>query len=133
MRSFNFDLNGKEIRMRLASQDCIEIEKNNGVKLLDYIQDYSITTIVTLLKYMRKGAGENNFTQNMAYDFYDELVDAGYTIETILDKIIYETAVVSGIISQEDLSNIRGKKEEINNMTDEEKKELVKERKNLQK
>ena len=49
MRNFTFELNEKEIRMRLTSQDCVEIEKNKGVRLLDFIQDYAITTIVTLL------------------------------------------------------------------------------------
>jgi hypothetical protein len=115
--------------MRLTSQDCVEIEKNKGVRLLDFIQDYAITTIVTLLKYMRRGAGEN-FTENMAYSFYDELIDAGYTMSDILDKIIYETLVVSGVISAEDLKNIRDEREKVNNLSAEEKMKLVEERKN---
>ena len=129
MRNFTFELNGKEIKMRLTSQDCVEIEKNKGVRLLDFIQDYAITTIVTLLKYMRRGAGEN-FTENMAYGFYDELIDAGYTMSDILDKIIYETLVVSGVISAEDLKNIRDEREKVNNLSAEEKMKLVEERKN---
>ena len=135
MKNFIFNYkdsegNEKEVKMRLTSQDCVEIEKTYKVRLLDYVQDYSITTIVTLLKYMRSGAGEN-FTQNMAYSFYDELIDAGFTMSDILDKIIYETLVISGIISQEDLNNIRNEKEKINKMTDEEKKQLLQERKNV--
>ena len=63
----------------------------------------------------------------------DELVDAGYTIERIIMEIIYETLVVSGVISEEDLENIKSEKEKINNMTEEEKKELIAKRKNLQK
>lgn len=129
MKNFTFELNGKEIKMRLTSQDCVEIEKNKGVRLLDFIQDYAITTIVTLLKYMRRGAGEN-FTENMAYSFYDELIDEGYTMSDILDKIIYETLVVSGVISAEDLKNIRDEREKVNNLSAEEKMKLVEERKN---
>lgn len=129
MRSFTFELNEKEIKMRLTSQDCVEIEKNKGVRLLDFIQDYAITTIVTLLKYMRRGAGEN-FTENMAYGFYDELIDAGYTMSDILDKIIYETLVISGVISAEDLKNIRDEREKVSNLSAEEKMKLVEERKN---
>lgn len=129
MKNFTFELNGKEIKMRLTSQDCVEIEKNKGVRLLDFIQDYAITTIVTLLKYMRRGAGEN-FTENMAYTFYDELIDEGYTMSDILDKIIYETLVVSGVISAEDLKNIRDEREKVNNLSAEEKMKLVQERKN---
>lgn len=129
MKNFTFELNGKEIKMRLTSQDCVEIEKNKGVRLLDFIQDYAITTIVTLLKYMRRGAGEN-FTENMAYSFYDELIDEGYTMSDILDKIIYETLVVSGVISEEDLKNIRDEREKVNNLSTEEKMKLVEKRKN---
>lgn len=129
MRNFTFELNEKEIKMRLTSQDCVEIEKNKGVRLLDFIQDYAITTIVTLLKYMRRGAGEN-FTENMAYGFYDELIDAGYTMSDILDKIIYETLVASGVISAEDLKNIRDEREKVSNLSAEEKMKLVEERKN---
>lgn len=132
MKYFNFNFKDKEIQMRLTSQDCVQIEKNNGVRLLDYVQDYSITTITTLLKYMRRGAGES-ITDTMAYSFYDELIDEGYTIEKILDEIIYEVLVVSGILSKEDLSNIREEKEKVNNMTAEEKQKLIEERKNLKK
>lgn len=133
MKNFTFELNEEEINMRLISSDCEKIEKTYNCTLLDFVQQYSITSIVTLLQYMRAGAGEKNFTKNMAYSFYDELVDAGYTIATILDQIIYEALVVSGVISQEDLNNIRAEREKINNMTPEEKAEMVKTRKNAQK
>lgn len=132
MRNFTFVLNDKEINMRLISSDCEKIEKIANCTLLDFVQHCSVTSIVTLLQYMRAGAGEN-FTKNMAYSFYDELVDAGYTIATILDKIIYETLVVSGVISKEDLEDIRAEREKINNMTPEEKVEMVRTRKNVQK
>ena len=93
------------------------------------MQQGTITSIVNLLYYMRKGAGEN-YTKNMAYGFYDELVDAGYTMMDILDKIIWEGLVVSGVMSAEDLANIRNERTKIENMTDEEKQELVEKRKN---
>ena len=69
----------------------------------------------------------------MAYSFYDDLVDNGYTIEKILMEIIYETLVVSGVISQEDLDNIKEERNKIKEMTDEEKQEMIAKRKNLQK
>ncbi|MCI8641143.1 MAG: hypothetical protein HFJ59_04665 [Clostridia bacterium] len=132
MKNFTFELNNKEINMRLISSDCEKIEKMSNCTLLDFVQQCSVTSIITLLQYMRAGTGES-FTKNMAYSFYDELVDNGYTIATILDKLIYETLVVSGVISQEDLNNIREEREKINNMTPEEKAEMVKERKNAKK
>lgn len=124
--------NEKEVNLRLTSLDCENIEKQFNCSLLDYVQQGSITSIVTLLYYMRKGAGEN-YTKNMAYGFYDELVDAGYTMMDILDKVIWEGLVVSGVMSKEDLNNIRAEREKVENMTEEEKQELVEKRKNLRK
>lgn len=132
MKYFTMNFKDKEINLRLNSLECEKIEKQYNCTLLDYVQQGSITSLVTLLQSMRNGAGEI-CTKNSAYAFYDELVDEGYTIEKILIEIIYPTLVVSGVISQEDLNNIMGQKEKIKNMSDEEKLELVKERKNLQK
>ncbi len=132
MKYFTFNLNDKEINMRLNSSDCEKIEKTYNCTLLNYVQQGSVTSLVTLLQYMRAGTGET-FTRNMAYSLYDELVDNGYTIETILTNIIYETLVVSGVISREDLEDIKNEREKIKNMTEEEKEELVAKRKNAQK
>lgn len=124
--------NEKEVGLRLTSMDCENIEKQYQCTLLDYVQQGSITSIVTMLQYMRKGAGEN-FTKNQAYGFYDELVDAGYTMMDILDKLIWEGLVVSGVMSKEDLDNIRAERKKVENMTDEEKEELAEKRKNAHK
>lgn len=135
MRNYTFSYkdnegNEKEVALRLTSIDSENIEKKYNCTLIDYVQQGSITSIVTLLELMRKGAGEC-FTRNMAYSFYDELVDAGFTIMDILDKIIWEGLVVSGVMSSEDLQNMREEREKIKNMSDEEKANLIKERKNL--
>lgn len=132
MKYYTFNLNDKEINMRLNSMDCEKIEKQYNCTLLDFVQQGSVTSLITLLQYMRNGAGET-FTKNMAYSFYDELIDNGFTIEKILMDIIYETLVVSGVISQEDLKNIKEEREKMKGMTEEEKGELIAERKNLQK
>lgn len=132
MKYFTFRLNDKEINLRLNSSSCEQIEKTYNCTLLDFVQQGSVTSIITLLQHMRTGAGEN-FTKNMAYSFYDELIDEGYTIEKILMEIIYETLVVSGVISKEDLEDIKNEREKIKNMTDEEKAELVAKRKNVKK
>ena len=124
--------NEKEVALRLTSLDCENIEKQFNCSLLDYVQQGSITSIVNLLYYMRKGAGES-YTKNMAYGFYDELVDSGYTMMDILDKVIWEGLVISGIMSKEDLNNIREERKKVENMTEEEKQELVEKRKNARK
>lgn len=124
--------NEKEVALRLASIDCEAIEKQYNCTLLDFVQQGSITSIITLLQYMRKGAGES-ITKNTAYGFYDELVDSGMTMTDILDKVIWEGLVVSGVISAEDLANIRNERKRVENMSEEEKLKLVEERKNAHK
>jgi hypothetical protein len=111
MKYFTLDLDGEEINFRLTSSDSVELEKKTGVKLLDFIQDYSITTIVTLLRYMRKSSVPN-FSEKDAYALFDKLVDNGYALEDIETKIIMETCVVSGFLKQSDLDSILEKKEE---------------------
>lgn len=129
---FNYtNSNGEEkkIELRLTADDCEQIEKTYNCTLLDYVQQCSITSIITLLQRMKKGAGES-YTRKMTQELYDELVDSGYTMATILDEIIYEALVISGVITKEDLDNIRAEREKIKNMSNEEKRELIKERKN---
>ena len=110
MNYFTYELEGEELKFRLTSADCLEIEEKYKTKLLDYIQDYSMTTIITLLRYMRKSSIES-FSKNDACKLYDKLINAGLTFEDILFEIIYPTAVVSGFLKKSDLEEILEKKE----------------------
>lgn len=113
MKCFTFEVNGKEVSLRMTSQDSIKIEETYKVRLLDYVQDYSIKTIVNLLRYMRKGAGEKSFSQDDAEKFFDELVDDGWTVQTIIEKVILPACVASGLLAESDLQNIQDKKDEL--------------------
>lgn len=109
------ELNGKELKFKLKSKGSIELERKYGKTIFDLISSPSVTNICILLKYMRKGEIEN-FSDDDSYNLYDELVDNGYTIEKIMDEIIYPTLVVSGFLSQADLEkateSVKQKKEE---------------------
>ena len=83
----------------------MELEKKTGKKLFDILQDYSVTTVVTVLRYMRKSELPN-FSEKDACSLYDKLIDGGYTLEDIIFKILYETAVVSGFLKKEELEEI---------------------------
>ena len=124
MNCFVITLNGKDIKFRLNSADSVEIEKKSGIKLIDFIQDYSITTVITLLKFMRK-SDVPNFSEKDAFALYDELVDAGYTLEDIIFKIIYETCVVSGFLKKSDLEEMIEFKEENQATLKEKKKQEI--------
>lgn len=109
MNYFTYELDGEELKFRLTSADCIEIEEKYKTKLLDFLQDYSMTAIITILRYMRKSS-ISTFSKGDACALYDKLTDSGLTMEEILFKIIYPTAVVSGFLKQSDLDEILDKK-----------------------
>lgn len=112
MRSFTYLLNDEEIELRLTSSDAIKIEDTYKVKLLDFIQDYSIKTVVTLLRYMRKGATGKPQSQEDAENLFDRLVDSGLALENILTDIIMPACEKSGLLTESDLQLIQEKKEE---------------------
>lgn len=113
MKYFTFELNGKEINLRLTSQDIVKIEDTYKTKMLDYIQDYSIKTITNLLRYMRRGGGDKSFSQDDAEQFFDELVDNGWALQKIMTDLIMPTCVVSGLLTESDLQMIQDKTEEL--------------------
>lgn len=124
MNYYIITLNGEDIKLRLTSADSVEIEKKTGVKLLDFIQDYSITTITTLLKYMRR-SDVPNFSEKDAFVLYDRLIDNGYTLEDIVFKVIYETCVVSGFLKKSDLEDMENFKKESQATLMEKKKQEI--------
>lgn len=102
--------NGKELKLRLTSSECIEIENATKKSILNYIQEESMTMICTLLHYMVKeidGQPQNNFSYKNAQVLYDELVDSGLTLKQILMDVIYETLVVSGFLEKEEWEEMK--------------------------
>lgn len=105
-----YTFNGKELKLRLTSGECIEIENATKKSILNYIQEESMTMICTLLRYMVKeinGEPQNNFSFKNAQVLYDELVDSGLTLKQILMDVIYETLVVSGFLEKEDWEEMK--------------------------
>lgn len=102
MRYHTIELNGQELNFRLTSSDAAKIEENCKVKLLDYLTDYSVTAIVNMLHFMRRGA-DKGFTKQDAYDLFDELADADWAVQDIIKDIILPTAQVSGLLKRSDL------------------------------
>lgn len=102
--------NGKELKLRLTSGECIEIENATKKSILNYIQEESMTMMCTLLRYMIKevnGEKPNNFSFKNAQDLFDELVDDGMTLKQILMDVIYETLVESGFLEREDWEEMK--------------------------
>ena len=102
--------NGKELKLRLTSGECIEIENATRKSILEYIQEESMTMMCTLLRYMVKevnGEEQKNFSLKNAQALFDELVDSGMTLKQILMDVIYETLVVSGFLEKEDWEEMK--------------------------
>jgi hypothetical protein len=102
--------NGKELKLRLTSGECIEIENATKRSILEYIQEESMTMMCTLLKYMIKeinGEEQKNFSLKNATMLFDELVEDGMTLKQILMDVIYETLVVSGFLEKEDWEEMK--------------------------
>lgn len=107
--TFNYtNKNGeeKELKLRLTSSDAIEIENIKKTKFLDFVQDESMSMVVTMLQYMRKWE-DKNFSLKQASQLYDELIDSGMTMKSILIDIIYETLVVSGFLEKDDWEEMK--------------------------
>lgn len=102
--------NGKELKLRLTSGECIEIENITKKSILEVIQEESMTMMCTLLRYMVKeinGEEQRNFSLKNAQALFDELVDSGLTLKQILMDVIYETLVVSGFLEKEDWEEMK--------------------------
>lgn len=124
MKFFELELNGKVIKFRLTTSECISLEEKNKCKMLDFIRDYSHTTLVTLLQSLRK-AEEPNFSKVDACKLMDELIDNGYTLETILYDVIYKALVVSGFLTKEELDQMRKETEELLQTAETEQKQII--------
>ena len=106
MKYHEIELNGEMVKLRLTSSDSIEIEKKTGKSVLDLVDDYSITNIIMLLKYLRR-AELPQFSDKDASELYDKFVDNGYTIEQIMIEVIYEGLCVSGFFKKERLEELK--------------------------
>ena len=98
--------NEEEIKLRLKSADCIEIEKKTGKSLIDLAKDYSMTNLAMLLKYMRR-TELPQFSDIDASNLLDKIIDNGYTVDEILIEVIYGGLSVSGFLKKEDLEEMK--------------------------
>ena len=124
MKYFELELNGEAIKFRLRSEDCLEIEEKNKCKMMEYIRDYSHTTVVTLLKYLRK-SDVPNFSQKDACALMDKLIDNGYTLERIIYDVVYEALVVSGFLTKEELEQAKVETNQILQKIQEKNQEIL--------
>lgn len=108
------DNSGEEVvlKFRMTSGSSIELEEKMKKPMMAYLQDESITMVVTMLRYMRMWE-EKNIGMQKAQEIYDLLVDNGWTYKRILQDIIYETLVKSGFLEAQEWEQIKAQTEAI--------------------
>ena len=106
-----FEGEKKTLKLRLVSGDMKLIEKLTGTSLLDYVSNPTITMLTTMLRYMSR-PNIPNFSEKDSDKLYDELVDAGLTMEDIYLDVIMEALVVSGFMKKEELDEMKNKSPE---------------------
>ena len=94
------EYNGVEYHFKFKSKKCIDLEKMTGKRFIDLLQDISMSNVLLLLK--AAVVEPVNFDAN---DLFDDLLEE-YSLENVMLDVIYETAVISGIISKEQKQKI---------------------------
>ena len=121
------DENGEEVvlKFRLTSGNAQELErKNNNKSIVEYLQNESITMVVTMIRYMLMW-NEPNIGEKKAQEIYDMLIDNGWTYKSIIQDIIYETLVTSGFLEKTDWEEMKKETEEITKKLKEESKKAL--------
>lgn len=106
MKCYEIELNGETIRLRLRSVDICELEKKNNKSIIQLMKEVSQTNIVMFLMYMRRHEFPN-YSNKEANELYDKLIDNDYTMTSIIFDIIYETLVVSGVMTKGELTRLK--------------------------
>jgi len=90
----------REFHFKFKSKKCIDLEKATGKKFIDLLQDISLGNVCMLLK--AAVVSPTDFDVN---DLLDALMEE-LSLEKVMLDVIYETAVISGIISKEQKQKI---------------------------
>lgn len=106
MKSYEIELNGETIRLRLRSIDICEMEEKNKKSIIDLMKDVSQNTIIMFLMYMRRFEIPN-YSKKDASELYDKFIDNDYTMQDVVFNVIYEGLVVSGVMTKGELTNLK--------------------------
>ena len=102
----------KNVKFRLESGPSRTLEKETGKSIIEYVQDESMTMVLTMLRYMRVFE-DKTITTNAIEELYDELIDSGWTYKRIIQDIIYETLVISGFLEESEWEEMKKEAEEL--------------------
>lgn len=98
-----FTINGKELKLRITSRNCVALEKKlgrNPLSIFSNIENGILPTITDTVAVLHASlqALEHGWTEDKVYDLWDEYVDEGHSIMDFIPTML-EVFKVSGIIS----------------------------------
>lgn len=113
------NVNGKELKLRLRSRDCVDLERKLGESPLNILMKVSkeqkVPTVgfIVAVLYSSLQAYEHGYTMDKTYDLYDEYVDDGNEITDALN-LITDVFEVSGFFkkAKTEEENVEEKAEE---------------------
>ena len=124
MNCYEIELNGKCEKFKLTAEACILLEKKIGKKLVDYVQEESVTMCIDLLQYMKRFENPN-YSQSEALLVCDELINSGWTYPKIITDIVYETLVISGFLEKQEWEKMKQEAEKAKAMLDKQKAKVL--------
>lgn len=99
-------MGNEELKLRLGSRDCIQLEKKLGTNPLNIFMDLQkegglpkLEPMVAIL-HAASQKYQHGITEDKFYDMYDEFVDNGGTIVDIIPAVL-EVFKVSGFFNEE--------------------------------
>lgn len=100
-----FKVGDKELKLRLRARDCVDLESRLGESPLNKLmetQDGKIPSIGFVIAVLHSSlqAYEHGYDLNKTYELYDEYVNNGGDLTSLLPEII-EVFEVSGFFKQE--------------------------------
>lgn len=109
MRYTEFKVGDKEYKLRLSTNEIVNIEKKIGSNVLKIFMDKDNIPTMEQLMLVLHGALQkfhHNITLKDVYDIYDEYVDNGGTFEGLIE-IILDVFEVAGFFKEEDLKKAK--------------------------
>lgn len=111
MRYTEFKVGDNEYKLRLATNEIVNIEKKIGGNVLSiFMSEEKIPTMEQLLLVLHGALQKfhHNIAVKDTYDIYDEYVEQGGTFEDLIE-ILLEVFEVAGFFKAEDLSKAKNK------------------------
>lgn len=102
---FEKEIKGTNYQFRLKGTSIVDIEKKNNTSIQVYCGTPTYEHCATLICEMLKSSMQR-FSFNEALNLIDDMIDDGYSLETIYTDVILPTCVISGVFTERDSNEL---------------------------